>query len=215
MSDSGSHVLIKSRRSFLAGLAAAPALGLIGNEGLYAQAAQTNAAGRMAYQPGPKSKKFVAIQVGGRSFVDEGVDKCLDTLQETGGVNVVMPTVFTYGTGLAGRQIHGLPLPDHGVQEYDQIHGGSYTKVNSEFYRDSVIKEIRAPELGTFDILSEVIPRAKAKGMQTYALFEEAYNPRLIPNFEKIAEGRCLRKARPQHLLQQPQCTQLSNIDGL
>jgi hypothetical protein len=24
--------------------------------------------------------------------------------------------------------------------------------------------------------------------MQTYCLFEEAYNPRLIPNFEKIAE---------------------------
>jgi len=41
-----------------------------------------------------------------------------------------------------------------------------------------VIKDIRAPELGEFDILADVIPKAKAKGMQTYALFEEAYNSR-------------------------------------
>ena len=90
-----------------------------------------------------------------------------------------MSTVFTYGTGLAGRQIHGQPMPDHGVQAYDEIHGGSYTKVHSECYANSVIKDIRAPELGNFDILADVIPKAKARGMQTYCLFEEAYNPRL------------------------------------
>ena len=62
------------------------------------------------------------------------------------------------------------PLPDHGVQEYDQIHGGSYTKVHPEFYANSVIKDIRAPELGDFDILADVTPAAKQRGMQTYAL---------------------------------------------
>jgi hypothetical protein len=43
--------------------------------------------------------------------VDEGVDKCLDTLQEKGAVNWLLPTVFTYGRGLAGRQVPGRPLP--------------------------------------------------------------------------------------------------------
>src|SRR3984957_11581668 len=133
-------------------------------------------------------QRFIAIQIGARSFVDEGVEKCLDTLKEKANVNVLMPTVFTYGRGLAGRQIPGLPLPDHGVQAYDEIHGGSYTKVHPEFYAKSVIKDIRAPDLGEFDILGDVIPKAKARGMQTYALFEEAYNPKLMPNFEKIAE---------------------------
>ena len=133
-------------------------------------------------------KKLVAIQIGARSFVDEGVDKCLDTLEEKCAVNVLMPAVFTYGRGLAGRQIPGLPLPDHGVQAYDQIHGGSYSKVHPEFYSKSIIQDIRAPELGDFDILADVIPKAKARGMKTYALFEESYNPRLMPNFEKIAE---------------------------
>jgi len=133
-------------------------------------------------------KKFVAIQIGARSFVDEGVDKCLDTLQERAEVNVLMLTVFTYGRGLAGRQVPGQPLPDHGVQEYDEIHGGSYTKLHPEFYEKSVIRDFRAPELGEFDVLAHVIPKARSRGMQIYCLFEEAYNPRLIPNFEKIAE---------------------------
>jgi hypothetical protein len=135
-----------------------------------------------------KEKKFVAIQIGARSFVDEGIDRCLDTLQERAAVNVLMPTVFTYGRGLAGRQIPDQPLPDHGVQEYDEIHGGSYTKLHPEFYEKSVIKDFRAPELGEFDVLAHVIPKARSRGMQVYCLFEEAYNPRLIPNFEKIAE---------------------------
>ena len=132
--------------------------------------------------------KFVAIQIGARSFVDEGVDKCLDTLQEKASVNVLMPTVFTYGRGLSGRQIPGLPLPDHGVQAYDEIHGGSYALVHPEFYTESVIQDIRAPELGDFDILADVTPKARAHGMKVYCLFEEAYNPRLMPNFEKVAE---------------------------
>src|SRR5215469_12314543 len=133
-------------------------------------------------------KKFVAIQIGARSFVDEGIDKCLDTLQERAAVNVLMPAVFTYGRALAGRQVPGQPLPDHGVQEYDEIHGGSYTRLHPEFYEKSVIKDFRAPELGDFDVLADVTAKARTRGMQVYCLFEEAYNPRLIPNFEKIAE---------------------------
>jgi len=139
--------------------------------------------------PAPKDgKRFVAIQVGARSFVDEGVDRVLDTFQQKAGVNVVMPAVFTYGRGLAGRQTPGQPLPDHGAQEYDEIYGGSYSKLYPEFSSQSVIQNVRAPELGEFDILADVIPKAKARGMQTYCLFEEAYNPRLMPGFEQIAE---------------------------
>jgi hypothetical protein len=184
-----------SRRSFLKGLTATPAIALASAGGILSQAkpvrdnASNSSQSTTAPAPfPPPGKKFVAMQIGARSFVDEGVDKCLDTLREKGGVNVLMATVFTYGTGLAGRQVQGEPLPDHGVQEYDRIHGGSFTKVHPEFYNDSVIKDIRAPELGDFDILADVIPKAKAKGMQTYALFEEAYNPRLITNFEKVCE---------------------------
>lgn len=192
MHDSDGKTPESSRRNFLKGISALPVMAFAaGRSFASTQSAMprtvslAQSAAKSASMPG---KKFVAIQIGARSFVDEGVDKCLDTLQEKGGVNVLMPTVFTYGRGLAGRQVPGQPLPDHGVQEYDEVHGGSYTKLHPEFYAKSVIKDFRAPELGEFDILSDVIPKAKAKGMQVYCLFEEAYNPRLIPNFEKIAE---------------------------
>jgi hypothetical protein len=181
-----------SRRNFLKGITALPVMALTGGRGFLGNDGDNPVmdAGAMApaLNTAPSDKKFVAIQIGARSFVDEGVDKCLDTLREKGGVNTVMATVFTYGRGLAGRQTPGQPLPDHGVQEYDTIHGGSYTKVHLEFYAKSVIQDVRAPDLGEFDILADVIPKAKSRGMQTYALFEEAYNPRLMPNFEKIAE---------------------------
>ena len=182
MNNPDSSAASISRRKFVKQMAVAPALA-VGGVPLLAQTAS-----RPPAKTAAKASKFVAIQIGGRSFVDEGVDACLDTLQQTGGVNVVMATVFTYGSGLAGRQVHGEPLPDHGVKEYDQVHGGSFTRVHPEFYASSPIKDIRAPELGEFDILADVIPKAKARGMQTYALFEENYNPRLIPNFEAIAE---------------------------
>lgn len=134
-------------------------------------------------------KPFVAIQISAQSFVDEGVDKCLDTLQQKGGVNVIMPVAYTYGWELDGRQVHGRPLPDHGAQSYDEIHGGSYTAVHPEYYKDSpIFAGLRAPDLGNFDVFADVIPKAKARGIQTYALFAEDYNPAYIPNFEKIAE---------------------------
>jgi hypothetical protein len=165
-----------SRRHFLRSMAAAPTLALACGSSLLPQvlpSTQSGSENRLREKVPSQSGKFVAIQIGARSFVDEGVEACLDTLQQTGGVNVVMATVFTYGTGLAGRQVQDQPLPDHGVKEYDRVHGGSFTRVHPEFYADSPIKEIRAPELGEFDILGDVIPKAKARGMQTYALLKK------------------------------------------
>ncbi|HXJ85319.1 MAG TPA: hypothetical protein VMS18_00745 [Candidatus Binatia bacterium] len=176
-----------SRRSFLKGFTALPLLSMLTRGNL----PDTPAAPPLAQNATATLKDghcFVAIQVGARSFVDEGVDGVLDTFQQKAGVNVIMPAVFTYGRGLAGRQIPGQPLPDHGVQAYDEIHGGSYSKLYPEFSSKSVIQNVRAPELGEFDILSDVIPKAKARGIQTYVLFEEAYNSQLMPGFEKIAE---------------------------
>jgi hypothetical protein len=178
--------LESSRRSFLKGVGALPLFAM-----LTPRHGDSSAANIRTQDGAPALKggnRVVAIQVGARSFVDEGVDRVLDTFQQRAGVNVVMPAVFTYGRGLSGRQIPGQPLPDHGVQAYDEIHGGSYSKLYPEFSSKSVIQNVRAPELGEFDILADVIPKAKARGMQTYCLFEEAYNPQLMPGFEKIAE---------------------------
>src|SRR2546426_256847 len=84
----------------------------------------------------PPAKKMIGIQVGAISFVDEGFDKVLDIFQERASINTLFLAVFTYGRGIAGRQVPGQPLPDHGKQEYDQLHGGNFAAVHPQYYKD-------------------------------------------------------------------------------
>src|SRR5207247_1035143 len=91
----------------------------------------------------PKKEKTIGIQIGAVSFVDEGVEKVLDILQERGAINTIFLTTFTYGRGLAGRQIPGQPFPDHGPPETDEkfYHGGNYARPHPRFYSKTVLKE--------------------------------------------------------------------------
>lgn len=129
------------------------------------------------------------IQVGAVSFVDEGVDKVLDILQERGSINTLFLTVFTYGRGLAGRQIPGEQFPDHGSQESDRqtFHGGNYAISHPEFYKNTVLKSTRAPEHGDFDILASVIPAAKKRGMKVYASVEDQWRSD-VPGIDQCYE---------------------------
>ena len=137
--------------------------------------------------PNP-SKKMIGIQVGAVSFVDEGTEKVLDVLQERACVNTLFLAVFTYGRGIAGRQIPGRPLPDHGKQEYDlNFHGGNFATPHAEFYKNTVLKETRAPDHGNLDILAEVLPAAKKRGMKVICWLEDVFRKDL-PHVEKLQE---------------------------
>src|SRR3954449_10080048 len=84
-------------------------------------AARSVAAAPVAAQQGfawPASKKMIGIQVGAVSFIDEGVDPVLDNFERLANGNTLFVATFTYGRGIAGRQVPGQPLPDHGRQEY-------------------------------------------------------------------------------------------------
>jgi len=132
--------------------------------------------------------KMIGIQVGAISFVDEGTEKVLDVLQERAGVNTLFLAVFTYGRGIAGRQIPGYPLPDHGKQEYDlNYHGGNFATPHPQYYKNTVIKPAHAPDHGDLDILAEVLPAAKKRGMKVICWMEDVFRPDL-PNIEKVQE---------------------------
>ena len=83
----------------------------------------------LAQVPAPQAAPpMLGIQVGAVSFVDEGTSHVLDTLQEMAAINTLFVASFTYGRGIAGRQLPNQPLPDHGKQEYDTstFRGGNY-----------------------------------------------------------------------------------------
>ena len=133
-------------------------------------------------------KTMIGIQVGAVSFVDEGTEQVLDNLQKRACVNALFLAVFTYGRGIAGRQIPGQPLPDHGKQEYDlNFHGGNFATPHAEFYKNTVLKETRAPDHGNLDILAEVLPTARKRGMKVICWLEDVFRSDL-PNIEKLQE---------------------------
>jgi len=58
-------------------------------------------------------KNVVAIQVKPFAWIDEGIDKLLDTLQEKGNVNTVFVYTYDYDPNRT-TQGGSIPLPDHG-----------------------------------------------------------------------------------------------------
>ena len=105
-------------------------------------------------------KRMIGIQIGAASFYDEGVNQVLDNVTSLAGVNTIFIPVFAYNRGLAGRQMPGEPFPDHGVQKEDtNFVGGYYAKMHEEYYKNTIYKPkfARAPELGDYDVLAEVI----------------------------------------------------------
>src|SRR5438105_10458519 len=127
--------------------------------------------------PDTQHPKMIGLQVGSISFVDEGTDQVLDILQQRGAVNTIFLTTFTYGRGLAGRQIPGQPFPDHGSQESDAkiFHGGNYATPHPEFYRNTVLKQTRAPDHGDLDIVAAVLPAARKRGLKLFCSIEDVF----------------------------------------
>lgn len=132
--------------------------------------------------------RTVGIQVGAVSFVDEGVAPVLDRFQQDAGVNALFIATFSYGRGIAGRQVPGQPLPDHGKQEFDaNFHGGNFAHTHEKYYAHTALKKIQAPDHPDFDVLSAVIPQAKSRGMKTFCWYEDVFR-RDIEGVETLQE---------------------------
>jgi hypothetical protein len=125
----------------------------------------------------PVSVPLIGMQISPISFVDEGVEACLDTLFDRAGVNALMiGTISWLGLKVGRRISHALEgWPDHGVKAPYTMRGGSYLNVRPEFYSDTIIKDFRShdPEMAGKDILDLVIPEAKKRGMQVIPEFME------------------------------------------
>ncbi|MGE5610808.1 MAG: hypothetical protein ACM359_16275 [Bacillota bacterium] len=136
-----------------------------------------------------KPSKMIGIQAGAVSFFDEGVGQVLDIFQERGAINTLFLTTFTYGRGLAGRQVPGQPFPDHGKQESDEkfFHGGNYATPHPQFYANTLLKQTRAPDHGNADILQMVLPEAKKRGMKVFCSCEDVWRSS-VPGGNQVAE---------------------------
>lgn len=149
------------RRDFLKGVAAVPALA-----GFAQQAAA------------PKSgDRFNGIQMGPHTILDEGIDRCLDLIQETAGINCVIVYSHTYGDirkppqflatdhGVPPREMRNRNLPAVWVKHHDQ-----YFK-NTALRHQPVDKSF---EYADRDLFSELVEPCRKRGMKVYARILEA-----------------------------------------
>lgn len=191
------------RRKFLAGAGSMAAIvggGVPGAFGALKSAPQSSDDQTApSTMPVPPKDPVIGIQIDAISFLDEGTEKVLDILQEKAGVNALFMGSFSYGTGITGRQIEGHPFPDHGIQQYQDFshgHGGDYATPHLQYYKDTALKPVKAPDYGNVDCLELVLPAAKKRGMKVFAWSEDVFGTS-IPNIVKFQERDLY--GRPAH----------------
>jgi hypothetical protein len=138
--------------------------------------------------PGAQEPPMVGIQIGAVSFQDEGTERVLDALQEMASINTLFLATFTYGRGIGGRQIPNQPLPDHGKQEYDTgFRGGNFATPHPQYYRNTSIAPEKAPDHPGSDVIADVLPAARKRGMKVVCWFEDVIAAD-VPGFDKARE---------------------------
>ncbi len=136
-------------------------------------------------------KNVVAIQVKPFCWVDEGVDKVLDTIEEKGNVN----TVFVYTYDYDGSHITRggtKPLPDHGRYSPDrQRMGGAFYDYDLKYFQDTTLRDFRSHDEPNLNVITAVSPSMKARGMQFFAWdYNNAFPVMMqsIPGLTEVAE---------------------------
>lgn len=136
-------------------------------------------------------KNVVAIQVKPFAWLDEGIDKLLDTLQEKGNVNTVFVYTYDYDPN---RTTNGgpIPLPDHGKYGSGKLRtGGAFYDYDQKYFRDTTLKDFRSPDEPNFNVITAVAPKMKARKMDFFAWdYNNAFPVMMqsIPGFTEVAE---------------------------
>lgn len=135
-------------------------------------------------------KDFVAIQVKPFAWKDEGIDQLLDNIQNKGAVNTVWAYTYDYSEEHMTKD-GPIPLPDHGMPGGPQFVGGAFYDYDPKYFRDTILRDFRSPDYGNFNVIADVAPKVKARGMDFFAWDYNNAFPimmRTIPNLVEVAE---------------------------
>src|SRR5215472_15347148 len=146
------------RRTFLKSMATLPVLPVIADS-----APQTFGARTL----------FNAIQMGPHTMLDEGIDHCLDLIQETAAINALMIYSHTYHGDI--RKPPQMLATDHGVAPREMRNRNLpavWIKPHEQYYKDTTLRH-QIPdssyEYAARDLFQEVQEPARKRGMKVYA----------------------------------------------
>jgi hypothetical protein len=173
-----------TRRQFLKQMVAVSTVSALGISGAQAVAGDaTELAG--------ESSRFIGIQMGPHSLLDEGIEHVLDLIKDAARVNAVLTYSHAYNgevlkdpTTLA--RDHGVPIPDERNRNLPLI----WVKPHEKFYKDTTLRHQVVDskfEYADHDLFVEMLEPARKRGMKVYArILESSAMTRFIANFDKV-----------------------------
>ncbi|HTS30321.1 MAG TPA: hypothetical protein VMH81_30825 [Bryobacteraceae bacterium] len=177
-----------NRRRLLQGLGALPA----------AVAAAQPPQRRGAQGRGAAStERFVGIQMGPHSMLDEGIDRVLDRLQGECGINSVMVYSHTYYTadGIRRKRTASVLAQDHGVPARDLNTRNLpyvWVKHHDEYFQHTILRHQPVNsrmEYAGNDLFAEMLEPIRKRRMKLYARILEPFSIEmagLLPNWVKV-----------------------------
>lgn len=179
------------RRGFVRTAAAALAAGdvVLGAPGeLSAQQHASRPAVRAATSPPLQGAAFVGIQMGPHTMLDEGIEPCLDLIQETAGINAVLTYSHAFHADLR-KPVRWL-APDHGTppRENRGPLPAIWVRHHAEYFRDTRLRPRptdQGREYANRDLFAEMVEPARRRGMKVYARVLESSGAS-IEGFEDV-----------------------------
>jgi hypothetical protein len=133
---------------------------------------------------------FNGIQMGPHTILDEGIERTLDLIADTAGINAVMPYSHAYNAALVkplrDRADHGVPLTDNTGRRFPLV----WVRTHDERYKDTTLRHQKvAPdhEHARRDLFAELVAPARARGIKIYArILESPAMGRVVANYAKV-----------------------------
>ncbi|HXS93978.1 MAG TPA: hypothetical protein VN736_05190 [Candidatus Limnocylindrales bacterium] len=153
----------QARRGFLKGLAALPALA--------------------AAEPQPRTP-FNGIQMGPHTMLDEGIDHCLDLIQDTAAINAVMIYSHTYHGDI--RKAPQFLATDHGVAPRPmrgRRFPAVWVKTHEQYYKGTTLRPQTVDssyEYANRDLFQEAREPTRRRGMKLYARILEGPSSTIV-----------------------------------
>ena len=143
-----------------------------------------------AAQPPRQHALFNAIQMGPHTILDEGIEPCLDLIQETAGINALMIYSHTYHGDI--RKPPQFLATDHGVPPRpmrDRRLPAVWVRHHEQYFKNTTLRH-QVPgstyEYANRDLFQEVQEPARKRGMKVYARVLEGASP-TIEGFSKVS----------------------------
>jgi hypothetical protein len=117
-------------------------------------------------------ERFNGIQMGPNTMLDEGIDRCLDLIQETAAINAVLVYSHTYDEFNKPLEIlaadHGVPPRDMRKRKLPAV----WVRHHEEAFKNTALRHQRVDntfEYSGRDLFAELVEPCRKRGIKLYA----------------------------------------------